>query len=292
MGLDEQTGKWIRKRLSGWTQRVVVSDAKSCWKRVTRGVPQGSALALVPFNHCINDLDHRAQCTLCKFADDAKLWGVTDRPGNCAAIQWDLVMLEKWAGRNLVEFSEEKCCVALLCRIGAGGPGGHQVERESSVCSCDKEDLWLHQEKYWLQLLSHALVLKTLSAANYFSLPAQPDFIIRRTKLCCLSLFWKRYLEVFCVYWTLPDFEMQWSSCGKTPSHLEHVIERIFELNTATYPLLRSLEPFCWFVYFLMYTFISLDMMIYHFNVPVYCLNKLQFHVWDEVPLVWSQPGW
>ena len=107
MNLDEQTGRWIRRRLSVWTQRLVVSGAKTCWRSVTHGVPQGSVVCFIPFNHIINDLDHRAGCVFCKFADDTKLSGV-DRPGNSAAIQWDLVMLEKWTNRNLTGFNERK----------------------------------------------------------------------------------------------------------------------------------------------------------------------------------------
>ncbi|PKU38186.1 rna-directed dna polymerase from mobile element jockey-like [Limosa lapponica baueri] len=57
-----------------------------------------------------------AECTLCKFADDMKLGGVTDRPEGCAAIQRDLNRLEKWADRNLTKFNKGKCKVLPLGR--------------------------------------------------------------------------------------------------------------------------------------------------------------------------------
>jgi len=43
-------------------------------------------------NFFINDLDDGAQCTLQKFADDAKVGRVDGRPDRCAAIHRDLHM--------------------------------------------------------------------------------------------------------------------------------------------------------------------------------------------------------
>lgn len=38
-----------------------------------------------------------------------------------------------------------------LCRIGPGGAGGYQVDHDTEICPCSKEDQWtagLHQTKY------------------------------------------------------------------------------------------------------------------------------------------------
>ncbi|PKU30795.1 rna-directed dna polymerase from mobile element jockey-like [Limosa lapponica baueri] len=71
------------------------------WGGVDRSGP-------ILFNIFINDLDDGAECTLSKFADDAKLGGVADTPEGHAVIQRNLDRLEKWSDRNLMQFTKGK----------------------------------------------------------------------------------------------------------------------------------------------------------------------------------------
>ncbi|PKU44523.1 rna-directed dna polymerase from mobile element jockey-like [Limosa lapponica baueri] len=118
---------------------------------------QKENLTGIPFNIFISDLDHGAEYTLSKSADDIELGGMPGTPEACAAIQRDLKRLEKGADRNLMQFNKEKYKVLHLRRnetlaplwghpagkqLGRKGPwgsGGHEVEHEAAVCPCGKE---------------------------------------------------------------------------------------------------------------------------------------------------------
>lgn len=83
------------------------------------------------------------------FSDDTKLGGMAIGPEGHAAIQHNLDRLKKWADRNLVKFSKEKCNVLQLvrnnsthhCMLGATQLEGNLSEKDLGVLMDTKLDM-------------------------------------------------------------------------------------------------------------------------------------------------------
>lgn len=72
------------------------------------GALQGFIMVLVVFSLFINNLDNGTKLILSKFAEDTKWSGGIDTPPGHAAVQGDLIGLEKWANGKLVKESSTK----------------------------------------------------------------------------------------------------------------------------------------------------------------------------------------
>ena len=113
------------------------------------------------FNIFINDIDNGVECTLSKFVDDTRLWGVVNMPEGWDANQRELGKLKLWAQENFMRFNRSKGKVlhmgrgnphyatnwgmkrlstALLKRMG--GTNGWQAGHEPAVCPHRPESLY------------------------------------------------------------------------------------------------------------------------------------------------------
>ncbi|KAF2356835.1 Reverse transcriptase domain [Trinorchestia longiramus] len=103
--------RWIRKWLTGRTQRVVIHDETSDPALETSGVPQGSVLGPLLFIIYINDLDVGIISKIKKIADDTKLCHRAFTKRDRATIQSDLNRLLQWTETWQMSFNIEKCSV-------------------------------------------------------------------------------------------------------------------------------------------------------------------------------------
>jgi len=119
---------WIKKLLNSLVQSAVSSGIcdNSSHRLVTICISQRSLLVFMIFNIFINDLDHRAECSLNKFLNDTEQRGEADAP-------------DEWAERNFKQFTKGKCKVPYL---GNNNPSHqHRLWANQLECSFAENDL-------------------------------------------------------------------------------------------------------------------------------------------------------
>ena len=114
MGIDGELLRWIEVWLKDRFQRVGVKGSWSEWRRVWSGVPQGSVLGPVLFLIFIDDLDEDLACSVLKFADDTKVFGVVNGIEDRNRLQADLRRLVEWSDKWQMKFNVGKCKVMHL----------------------------------------------------------------------------------------------------------------------------------------------------------------------------------
>ncbi len=73
-GLSNNACEFMNSYLCDWYQRVKISNNKSSWKKMLKGIPQGSGLVPFLFNIFMNDIFYFMEiCDLLNYAYDNTL---------------------------------------------------------------------------------------------------------------------------------------------------------------------------------------------------------------------------
>ena len=115
-GITGDSLMWIKSFLADRQQAVVVNGAKSSWKEVTSGVPQGSVIGPTLFLIFINDIKDNLKSPIRLFADDCVIYREILSELDHQILQEDLQKLSSWAETWLMTFNIKKCAVVSITR--------------------------------------------------------------------------------------------------------------------------------------------------------------------------------
>lgn len=109
--------KLFESYLSDRWQKVVFNGHVSERYKAISGVPQGANLGPLLFLVFINDLPavvNNSKYAL--FADDFKLWKITNSEASCYELQCDINNIYEWSQKNLLYFNINKCSTATFTK--------------------------------------------------------------------------------------------------------------------------------------------------------------------------------
>ena len=160
-GIVGKVLKWIESFLKDRSQRVVVKGVPSDTLPVWSGVPQGSVLGPVLFLIYINDLLEEVISGGKLFADDSKLFKRIKSTEDRDILQEDLMKLQEWSRKWLLEFNENKCKVM---HIGSSNPRyEYQLNNTTLEVTMEEKDLGIYVTPDWK---STTHVAKAAAKAN------------------------------------------------------------------------------------------------------------------------------
>ncbi len=115
-GVNDQACKFMASYLSGRFQRVKISDERSSWTPLLKGVPQGSCLGPLLFNIFMNDIFYFIKtCDLINYADDNTLSKIENSIALLVtALQKDAENAVHWFSINLMQANPEKFQCMLM----------------------------------------------------------------------------------------------------------------------------------------------------------------------------------
>lgn len=118
VGFSESCVGWVESYLSNRRQCVKTYNNESCWRPVTRGVPQGSVLGPLLFSLYINDVTtviQHSQCHL--YADDLQIYQhfpISNFQNTVNDTNIDITSIISWANRHGLKLNESKTQVIVI----------------------------------------------------------------------------------------------------------------------------------------------------------------------------------
>ena len=127
--------RWFSTFLRGREQSVIFNGAKSPFKHVHLGVPQGAVTSPILFNYFVNDFPTR-HCQKTSFADDFTIFA-SDPDINVAVekLNSDLKLASEWARDLDLEIAPTKSSVTLFT------PNTREHNVHPQVCIVEKADV-------------------------------------------------------------------------------------------------------------------------------------------------------